>query len=250
MPTILSESEKRRYSKQISLEIIGIKGQEKIKSSKVLVIGAGGLGGVVLQYLTSMGIGTIGIADDNTIEEFNLPRQTIYSDNNVGKLKTIVAKEKLYTQNKNIKINIHNIFINTKTAKEIITNYDIIVECTDNIETKYLINDCTISCRKPLVLGSIYKYEGQVSVFNYKGGPSFRCLFPEKDEKLVHIASQSGIYSPLVGIIGSIQASEVLKIILENENVLSGKLLHFNSLTLNNYLVNFKKNKLNFPEQE
>jgi adenylyltransferase/sulfurtransferase len=246
MINVLTEAEKRRYSKQISLETIGIEGQEKIKNSKILVVGAGGLGGVVLQYLTSAGVGTIGIADDFPIEEVHLPRQVLYSDNNIGKLKTIVAKEKLNEQNSNTEINIYNIFLKNKTAKDIISNYDIIVECTDSIETKYLINDISITCNKPLVLASIYKNEGQISVYNYKEGPSFRCIFPEKEDRQIHIPSQSGIFSPLVGLIGSIQAAEVLKIILENDKVLSGKLLNYNLLTHQSYIINFKKNPLNF----
>ncbi len=246
MSNILSDTEKRRYSKQISLSNIGLLGQEKLKKAKVLVIGAGGLGGQVLQQLAAVGVGTLGVSDDYVIEEVNLPRQTIYSDNNVGKLKTVVARQKLKEQNSEVIVNIHNIFIKEGIASNILSAYDIIVECTDNIEAKYLVNDISIKLQKPLVFGSIYKNEGQVSVFNYNNGPSYRCFYPENTDKIIPIASQTGIFSPITGIIGTLQAIEVIKIILEEENVLSGKLLYYNALKAETYKIDFNKNPFNF----
>lgn len=246
MSLIIPDSERRRYSKQISLSEIGIEGQKKLRDAKILVIGAGGLGSPVLQYLTAAGIGNLGVADEHTIEEVNLPRQPIYSDNNVGKLKTVVVKEKLENQNKNLTVNIHNIFIKSEIALQIIKEYDLIVECTDNIKSRYLINDYAIRLGKPVVYGSIYKYQGQVSVFNYNEGPSYRCFFPENEEKSVPEAESTGIFSPITGVIGTLQAIEAVKIILGLDGVLSGKMLFYNALTADFYKVNFKRNPLNF----
>lgn len=241
MSLIIPDSERRRYSKQISLTEIGLEGQKKLREAKVLVIGAGGLGGPVLQYLTAAGVGNIGVSDEHTIEEVNLPHQPIYSDNNIGKLKTVVVKEKLQNQNKNVSINIHNILIKNDIALQILKEYDIIVECTDNIKSRYIINDYAIQLGKPVVYGSIYKYQGQVSVFNYNEGPSYRCFFPENDDKIIPEADSTGIFSPITGVIGTLQAVEVIKMILGLEGVLSGKMLFYNALSTDFYKVNFKK---------
>lgn len=241
MLSSLSNKELKRYDRHLILEKIGIVGQEKLKKAKVLVVGAGGLGAPVLQYLTAAGVGTIGIADKDVVEESNLQRQVIFAENNIGKLKTVTAKEKLKNQNSFVNFIIHNIYINKKIAEKIFSRYDIIVDCTDNIETRYLINDTCVTLNKPVVYGSVYKFEGQVSVFNYKGGPTYRCLFPETANRNAVKASSAGIFGAVPGIIGSVQASEVIKIITETGTILSGKLFCFDALNTKSYTINFKK---------
>ena len=237
MISILTPKELRRYDRHVILKEIGIKGQESLKKAKVLVVGAGALGAPVLQYLSAAGVGTIGIADKDIVEESNLQRQILFSDNNIGKLKTVVAKEKLQNQNSNTEVIIYNIYVNKRIAERIISKYDIIVDCTDNIETRYLLSDTCVALSKPLVYGAVYKFEGQVSVFNYKGGPSYRSLFPEIENRKTIDASSVGIFGVLPSIIGSFQASEVIKIITGTGKVLSGEVYYFDALNMKNYSI-------------
>ena len=245
----LTPKELRRYDRHIILENIGIKGQEKLKSAKVLVVGAGGLGTPVLQYLSAAGVGTIGIVDKDLVEESNLQRQTIYTDKDVGKLKTVTTRNKIREQNKNVTVNIYNIYVTKKTALKILSDYDIIVDCTDNIEARYVINDACIILNKPWVYGSVYKFEGQVSVFNYKKQATYRCLYPEQEKK-VPKASTVGIFGVLPGIIGTIQASEVIKIITGIGEVLSGKVLVYNLLKHSIHKYQLKREEKNFEIDE
>ena len=248
----LTPKELRRYDRHIILESIGIKGQKKLKAAKVLVVGAGGLGTPVLQYLSAAGVGTIGIVDKDLVEESNLQRQTIYTDKDVGKLKTVTTRNKIREQNKNVTVNIYNIYVTKKTALKILSDYDIIVDCTDNIEARYVINDACVILNKPWVYGSVYKFEGQVSVFNYKKQATYRCLYPEQEKK-VPKASTVGIFGVLPGIIGTIQASEVIKIITNIGEILSGKLYYLNALNMQSFTIdiqgkddNFKVDKQSF----
>lgn len=221
-----------RYNRHTILSEIGQQGQDKISNAKVLVIGAGGLGCPVLQYLTGAGIGTLGIIDFDVVSESNLQRQVLFGTSVLGINKAIAAKERLEDLNNTITINTYPKRLTHKNAVALFKNYDIIVDGTDNFETRYLVNDASILAEKPLVYGGIYKFEGQVSVFNYKEGPSYRCLFPTPPEKgSVPNCSEIGVLGVLPGIIGTMQANEVLKIILELGNVLSGKLLYYNALT-------------------
>jgi sulfur-carrier protein adenylyltransferase/sulfurtransferase len=227
---ILSPREKRRYSKQIMIPEIGEKGQEKLKQSKVLVIGAGGLGCPVLQYLTVAGVGRIAIAEFDMVDETNLQRQVLYGSTDVGKLKSIIAKSSLEHLNSFVEFDIFNLRLDASNALNIIRNFDVIVDATDNIEARYVINDSCVILNKPMVHGSIYKYEGVISVFNFKGGPTYRCYNPSgfKKEYKNPLPSQVGLFGVLPGITGAYMANEVIKIITDTGNILSGKVLLIN----------------------
>jgi len=250
-----------RYNRHIILSEIGQKGQDKLSDAKVLVVGAGGLGCPILQYLTAAGIGTLGIIDFDVVDISNLQRQVLFGKSSLGKNKAIAAKQRLEDLNADIKIIAYPEKLTYQNAIELINQYDIIVDGCDNFETRYLVNDASIITNKPLVFGAIYKFEGQVSVFNYQNGPSYRCLFPNPPKKdNVPNCSEVGVLGVLPGIIGSMQANEVLKIILDIGNILSGKLLCYNALTLQNSTLTVKRseseinkvmqNKSNFSERQ
>ena len=240
MTNNLSNEEQKRYSRHIILPEIGIEGQMKLKSAKVLVVGCGGLGCPVLQYLTATGIGTIGIIDFDIVSESNLQRQILFSTEDIGKPKVIVAKEKISKQNPFITINIFQVKIENSNALEIIKDYDIVVDGCDNFATRYLLNDACVMLDKPLVSGSIFKFEGQVTVFNYKNGPTYRCLYPEPPlPGEMPACSDIGVIGVIPGIIGILQANEVIKIITNIGEVLSGKLLTVDALTLQFNLFSF-----------
>ncbi|WP_396600839.1 molybdopterin-synthase adenylyltransferase MoeB [Algibacter sp. R77976] len=234
----------RRYNRHIILSEIGQEGQDKISNAKVLVVGAGGLGCPVLQYLTAAGIGTIGIIDFDVVDISNLQRQVLYGSSSLGHNKAIAAKSRLDDLNNEISIIAYPEQLTHKNAIPLFSQYDIIVDGSDNFETRYLVNDACIITNKPLVFGAIYKFEGQVSVFNYSNGPSYRCLFsnpPKKDT--VPNCSEIGVLGVLPGIIGSMQANEVLKIVLGIGNVLTGKLLCYNALTSQTSTLKINRNE-------
>ncbi|WP_303317934.1 HesA/MoeB/ThiF family protein [Flavivirga abyssicola] len=231
-----------RYSRHIILSEIGQEGQDKISKAKVLVIGAGGLGCPILQYLTAAGIGTLGIVDFDVVELSNLQRQVLFGTSSLGENKAVAAKKRLEDLNNSISIISYPEKLTHKNAIELFNQYDIIVDGSDNFATRYLVNDASVITNKPLVFGSIYKFEGQVSVFNYNSGPSYRCLFPTPPEKgTVPNCSEIGVLGVLPGIIGTMQANEVLKIILGLGQPLSGKLLCYNAL--NNQTITLKINR-------
>lgn len=248
---ILSKQEINRYTRHISLEQIGQEGQEKLKKASVLVVGAGGLGAPVLQYLAAAGIGTLGIADNDLITENNLPRQILYSKKDVGMQKAIVARAKLMDYNPYLNYNIHNILFTDERVLKIIQDYDIVVDCTDNLPARYLLNDASIILKKPLVHAALYKFQGQVSVFNYNNGPSYRCLYPypPRSEKILNSGGM-GIFGALVGIIGSIQAAEVIKMVTGIGEVLSGKVFVYNMLNSTGNSFNITRNDENFEVEE
>jgi sulfur-carrier protein adenylyltransferase/sulfurtransferase len=239
---LLSQREIRRYNKQIMMPEIGLKGQEKLKQGKVLVIGAGGLGCPVLQYLTVAGVGKIGIAEFDMVDETNLQRQVLYGSSDVGKLKSIIAKNQLEHLNSFVEFEIFNLRIDVNNSLKVFKNFDVIVDATDNIETRYIINDSCVILKIPMVHGSIYKYEGVVSVFNYKGGPTYRCYNPpfKKNEYKNPLPAQVGLLGVLPGITGTYMASEVIKILSETGDILSGKVLLMNIFhnTFNIFTVN------------
>ena len=233
-----------RYNRHIILSEIGQEGQDKISKAKVLVIGAGGLGCPILQYLTAAGVGTIGIIDFDVVELSNLQRQVLFGKSSLGKNKAIAAKVRLEDLNDDISIIAYSEQLNYQNALELFHQYDIIVDGCDNFETRYLVNDACIITSKPLVFGAIYKFEGQVSVFNYKNGPSYRCLFPNPPQKgAVPNCSEIGVLGVLPGIIGSMQANEVLKLILGLGDVLSGKLFCYNALKIQTSILKIKRNE-------
>lgn len=228
---MLSKEENIFYSRQILLNEIGSEGQSKLSNAKVLVIGAGGLGCPVLQYLVSAGVGKIGIVDGDVVDVTNLHRQILYTVDNIGMSKALVAARELRRLNPFIEIQAFPNNIYTKNAFELINNYDIIVDCTDNYSARFIINDACVLSNKIVVSGSIYRFEGQLTVFNYNNGPTLRCLFPKMPLKdSIKSCSESGVIGILPGIIGMLQANEVVKIILNLGQVLSGNILVFNSL--------------------
>jgi molybdopterin/thiamine biosynthesis adenylyltransferase len=230
---ILTPREERRYSKQIMISEIGIAGQEKLKKARVLVVGAGGLGCAVLQYLTVAGTGRIGIAEFDMVDESNLQRQVLYGSDDVGKLKSIIAKSRLEHLNSLVQFDIFNLRIEKSNSLKLFKNFDIIVDATDNYETRYIINDSCVILNKPMVHGSIYKYEGMVSVFNYRGGATYRCYNPYNPGRNFKnpAPAQVGLFGALPGITGTLMSNEVIKIITETGDILGGKVLLFNILS-------------------
>ncbi len=242
----LNQNENIRYSRHLNLPQFDIKAQEKLKNSKVLIVGAGGLAAPVLQYLTAAGIGSIGVIDADKIEESNLQRQVLYDTSDIGKYKSETAVSKLKNLNPNVAFIVFNEFLNSENAIQIIEQFDIVVDGTDNFPTRYLINDACVFCQKPFVYASIYQYEAQVSVFNYQNGPNYRDLFPiPPSPDLVQNCEDGGVLGVLTGIIGSIQAAEVIKIICGIGKSLSAKLLLIDALSFNFRKVNIQKDPKN-----
>jgi len=234
----------KRYSRHITLSEVGLIGQLKIAESKVLVIGAGGLGAPLLLYLTAAGVGTIGIVDFDTVSLSNLQRQVLFREQDLDLNKADIAKELLSTRNSELNITSYPVALTTSNALEIIKPYDIVVDCTDNFRTRYLINDACIKLNKPFVFAAIYKFEGQLSVFNYAGGPTYRCLFPTPPKAgEVPNCEEAGVMGVLPGILGTYQANEVLKMILNLGEVLSGKLVSINLLTNQQNSFQFRRNE-------
>jgi molybdopterin/thiamine biosynthesis adenylyltransferase/rhodanese-related sulfurtransferase len=233
-----------RYNRQIILSEVGPAGQHKLANAKVLVVGAGGLGCPILQYLAAAGIGTLGIIDFDVVEMSNLHRQILFGTSSLGKNKAEAAKHRLEDLNPEISIIAYAEKLTHQNALELISNYDIVVDGTDNFETRYLINDACVINNKPLVFGSIYKFEGQVSVFNYQSGPSYRCLFTNPPQKnAVPNCAEIGVLGVLPGIIGNFQANEVLKMILGIGKVLSGQVLCYNALTSQTSILKINKSE-------
>ncbi|PCI03274.1 MAG: dinucleotide-utilizing protein [Flavobacteriaceae bacterium] len=241
-----SIDEQKQYSRHLMLDEIGAQGQLKLKKARVLVIGAGGLGCPVLQSIAAAGVGTIGIIDDDKVAQSNLQRQLLYTYLDIGKFKVEVAAKRLRGLNPYIHFQTYTERLTSLNAVGLFANYDIIVDASDNFPTRYLVNDAAVLAGKPLVFGSIFKFDGQVAVFNYKKGPTYRCLFPTPPEaNTMPSCSEIGVFSVLPGIIGTIQANEVLKIICGIGDVLSGKLWTFNALSLEQCVLGFTKNDAN-----
>jgi molybdopterin/thiamine biosynthesis adenylyltransferase/rhodanese-related sulfurtransferase len=231
----------QRYTRQTILKGFGIEGQKKLAEAKVLVVGAGGLGVPVLTYLNAMGVGAIGIVDNDIVSLTNLHRQVLYSESDIGQSKVKAALKKLKTQNPNTEIVIFNTFLTTKNALEIIADYDIVVDASDNFPTRYLVNDSCVILKKPFVYGALHGYEGQVSVFNYKDGPTYRCLFPNMpNENEVPNCNEHGVLGIIPGIIGNLQALETIKVLTGIGDLLSGKLLIFDGLQQSYQKIKFK----------
>ena len=233
-----------RYQRQIALPEIGITGQQKLTDAKVLVVGAGGLGCSVLQNLTAAGVGTIGIVDGDFVEESNLNRQFFYNSNDCGKNKAIAASVALGKQNPNINLIAFTSHFNRDNAFEIVDGFQIIVDCTDNLPTRYLINDVALVKGIPMVYASIHQFEGQLSIFNYQNGPTYRCLFPEKANLESISCDDAGVLGVIPNLLGVMQANEVLKIILGIGAVLSGKLWLYDGLQASSQTISIEKNAL------
>lgn len=211
-----SKEELKRYNRQMILPEVGLKGQENLKASKVLVIGAGGLGSPVLYYLAAAGVGTIGIVEFDTIESSNLHRQILYNESDIGKPKCLIASEKILSQNPHIEVIAHNTNLDESTAKEIIEAYDIVIDGSDNFLTRYQVNDTCVELKKPLIYGSILGDQGQLAVFNYNGSKNLRDLFPEPpNPEDVPSCSENGVLGTVPGIIGTMMANYCIHLILQ-----------------------------------
>lgn len=230
----LNNDEIRRYSRHLILPEVGLAGQKKIRSTSVLCIGAGGLGSPIAMYLAAAGIGKLGIVDFDVVDYSNLQRQILHTEADVGRPKSQSAKETIQGVNPNVEVVIHHTRITSENAFELIQPYDIVVDGTDNFPTRYLTNDACVLLRKPNVYGSIFRFEGQASVFApHLGGPCYRCLYPEPPPPgMVPSCAEGGVLGVLPGIIGCIQATEILKLALGKGNPLIGRLLLFNALDM------------------
>ena len=230
----LSNDEIRRYSRHLILPEVGLAGQKKIKATSVLCIGAGGLGSPITMYLAAAGIGRIGIVDFDTVDFSNLQRQIAHGTEDVGRPKAVSAKETIASINPNVEVVIHNTRIAAENAFDLIRPYDIVVDGTDNFPTRYLTNDACVLLKKPNVYGSIFRFEGQASVFApHLGGPCYRCLYPEPPPPgMVPSCAEGGVLGVLPGIVGCIQATEILKLALGKGTSLINRLLFFNALDM------------------
>lgn len=226
----LNQEEYLRYTRHLILPEVGLQGQKRLKAASVLCIGAGGLGSPLLLYLAAAGVGRIGIVDFDVVDKSNLQRQIIHSTSWLGKPKIQSARERILELNPYCEVDLYEIHLSSQNALDILKNYDVIVDGTDNFPTRYLVNDACVLLNKPNVYGSIFRFEGQATVFNYKGGPNYRDLYPEPPPPgLVPSCAEGGVLGVLPGIIGTIQATETIKIILGAKNTLSGRLLLYNA---------------------
>ena len=239
----LTKAEVDQYQRHLSLQSFGLQKQLKLKGSSALVIGAGGLGCPALQYLTAAGVGKIGIVDDDVVDSSNLQRQTLYTHKDIGLPKAQKAAERLSFSNPYILIKAYVERINVENARNLLQNYDVIIDGTDNFSSRYLINDACILLDKPLVHGSIHQFDGMVSVFNLNGGPTYRCLFPEQpDASSIPSCSEAGVLGVLPGIIGCWQAMEAIKVLTGIGSPLSGKLLTYDALSQNIRVIKIDPN--------
>lgn len=243
----LSKEELARYSRHIAMDGFGLEAQQKLKAARVLVVGAGGLGSPSLLYLAAAGVGTIGLVEFDRVDESNLQRQVLYSVDDVGRSKSEAAKQRLLALNPHIRIEVHEVRLTSENALNIIGRYDVVADGTDNFATRYLVNDACVMLGKPNVYASIFRFEGQVSVFNYRDaegntGPNYRDLYPSPPPPgLVPNCAEAGVLGVLPGIIGSMQALEVIKIVTGVGEVLSGRFLVFDALTFEPRIFKIRK---------
>ena len=248
---IFSKEELSRYSRHLIIPEFNIEGQRKLKAAKVLVVGTGGLGAPLLQYLAAAGVGTIGVLDFDVVEDSNLQRQVLFSTSDIGKSKVQAAKERLEGLNPYINIITHNVLLSSQNALEIVKDYDLVADGTDNFPTRYLVNDACVLLGKPNVYASIYRFDGQVSVFNYTDkdgvvGPNYRDLFPSPPPPgLVPSCAEGGVLGVLPGIIGSLQANEVIKVITGVGEPLVGRLFLFDAMNFETRTVKVYRDENN-----
>jgi molybdopterin/thiamine biosynthesis adenylyltransferase/rhodanese-related sulfurtransferase len=239
----LSHEEILRYSRHLLIPEVGLEGQRKLKNASALVIGTGGLGSPVSLYLAAAGVGRIGLVDYDVVDSSNLQRQVIHGTSSVGKLKVESAREKMIDLNPGIQVDVYNEPYTSENAMRIAKDYDIILDGTDNFPTRYLTNDVAVFLGKPNVYASIFRFDGQVSVFYAKEGPCYRCLFPEPPPPgLVPSCAEGGVLGVLPGTIGTLQATEALKVLLGIGDPLIGRLLLYNALDMSFDFVTLKKN--------
>lgn len=246
-----SKEELSRYNRHIIIKEFGLEGQKKLKAARVLVVGSGGLGSPLLLYLAAAGVGTIGIVDFDVVDDSNLQRQVLFGVDEVGKPKAEAAKRRLESLNPFIKLEVHRVQLTSQNALHLIAKYDVVADGTDNFPTRYLVNDACVLLGKPNVYASIFQFEGQVSVFNYtdsKGevGPNYRDLYASPPPPgLVPSCAEGGVLGVLPGIIGSLQALEVIKVVTGVGEVLSGRFFIFDALTFESRTFNLKRNPKN-----
>ncbi len=240
----LTQDQINRYSRHLLLPEVGVEGQEKICNGKVLLIGTGGLGAPLGLYLAAAGVGKLGLIDFDVVDQSNLQRQVIHGEATLGKLKVDSAKARLNDLNSSIEIETHNTRLSSENALEIFKDYDIIVDGTDNFPTRYLANDAAVLLGKPYIYGCILRFEGQASVFDSRQGPCYRCLYPEPPPPgLVPSCAEGGVLGVLPGIVGLLQANEVLKLLLEQGDPLIGRLLIFDALAMKFKELKLRKDK-------
>jgi molybdopterin/thiamine biosynthesis adenylyltransferase/rhodanese-related sulfurtransferase len=243
MPPELSHEEIHRYSRHLLIPDVGLSGQKKLKAASVLIVGTGGLGSPVALYLAAAGVGRIGLVDYDLVDFSNLQRQIIHGESRLGDLKVESARDRMKDLNPEIQVDVYNELLNSENAFEIAEPYQIIIDGTDNFPTRYLVNDLCVLTGKPNVYGSIFRFDGQASVFYAEKGPCYRCLFPEPPPPgLVPSCAEGGVLGVLPGTIGSIQATETLKLILGIGDPLIGRLLLYDALDLSFQMVKLKKN--------
>ena len=232
-PVALSQEETLRYSRHLIMPEVGMEGQLKLKNAKVLLIGAGGLGAPLGLYLGAAGIGRIGLVDFDVVDLTNLHRQVIHGTKDVGRKKLDSAADRMRDINPNVRIDLHEVALSSENALDIFAEYDLVVDGTDNFPTRYLVNDACVLLKKPNVYGSIFRFEGQASVFAYPGGPCYRCLYPEPPPPgLVPSCAEGGVLGILPGMIGIVQATEAVKLILGEGEPLVGRLLLYDALAM------------------
>jgi adenylyltransferase/sulfurtransferase len=242
-----SKEEYARYDRHIIIPDFGLEAQKKLKAAKVLIVGSGGLGSPALLYLAAAGVGTIGIVDFDVVDDSNLQRQVLFGVDAIGKPKAEEAKRRLQALNPHIQINVHNTQITSKNALDIIRDYDVVADGTDNFPTRYLVNDACVLLGKPNIYASIFQFEGQVSVFNYKNaqgelGPNYRDLYPTPPPPgLVPSCAEGGVLGVLPGIIGSLQALEVIKVVTGVGETLSGRFYIFDALNFESRTFRIKR---------
>jgi adenylyltransferase/sulfurtransferase len=230
-PSLAGRRDLRRYSRHLLIPEVGLAGQDRLAAARVLVVGAGGLGSPVLTYLAAAGVGRLGLIDDDVVDETNLQRQILYATADVGKPKALVAADRLAALNPQIAIDAFEIRLTAANAREIVRLYDVVVDGTDTFGSRYLINDACVLEGKPDVYGSIFRFDGQISVFGMPGGPCYRCLYPEPPPpELVPNCAEGGVLGVLAGIVGTWQASEALKLVLGIGTPLVGRLLLVDAL--------------------
>lgn len=238
----LSNEEVQRYVRHITLPGVGREGQLNLKKAKVLIIGTGGLGSPISLYLAAAGIGTLGLVDFDVVESSNLQRQIVHGNSTLGMPKVESAKRRLQDLNRHIQINAHDTALNADNALELVGAYDLVIDGTDNFDTRYLVNDACVQLGKPLVYGAIYRFDGQISVLNYKGGPCYRCLFPSAPPaELAPNCSTGGVIGVLPGVVGMIQATEAIKLLIGIGEPLSGRLMRFDALAMKFSEIRFKR---------
>lgn len=238
----LSNQEITRYSRHLIMPEVGLEGQKKLKNSRVLCIGAGGLGSPLALYLAAAGVGTLGILDFDVVDFSNLQRQVLHSEKTVGEPKVESARNRLLEINSDVNVVVYNEMLNSRNAMEIMKDYDVVVDGTDNFATRYLTNDACVFLGIPNVYGSIFRFEGQVSVFDAKRGPCYRCLYPEPPPPgLVPSCAEGGVLGILPGVVGTIQASEVVKLVIGQGTPLVGRLLFLDVLEMEPRILKLRK---------